>query len=50
LTLLKLDQKGIDTSMKQFEEMISTIKDENKKIEEYFKEVFEYRNKIVNYN
>ena len=50
MTLLKLDQKGIDTSMKQFEEMISTIKEENKKIEDYFKEVFDYRNKIVSYN
>lgn len=30
--------------------MISNIKVENKRIEEYFQEVFDYRDKIVKYN
>ena len=39
MTLMKLDQKGLNGSIKQFEILIETIKNENKKIEDFFNKI-----------
>lgn len=50
MTLMKLDQKGLNGSLKQFDVIIKTISAENEKIEEFFKKIIKFKENVISYN